>query len=127
MDSVRLGEVIEALPFVEFGIQIDIVGIAEQLVELLLVRSMRALDLSVQLGRAGFKVVMAGSFVCKIPVELRLELMVVVRPDLANAGWESDVHLNVMSQNLLGNQNGYMHCRYVAEATTWRRWFGRRT
>ena len=42
-------EVIEALPLVEFGFQINIALAGEEFVELLLVGSIRSLDLAVQL------------------------------------------------------------------------------
>ena len=48
------GEVIKALPLVEFGFQIDIAFVGEELVELLFIGSMRSLDLAVQLGPVAF-------------------------------------------------------------------------
>ena len=43
------GEVVEALPLGQFGLQIDVTIIAEELVELLLIGSVRSLDFSVGL------------------------------------------------------------------------------
>ena len=37
------GEVLEALPFIAFGLQIDVTLVAEELVELLLIGSVRSL------------------------------------------------------------------------------------
>ena len=44
-------EVIEAFPFTQSFLKIDITFVAKQLIEFLLVRSMRSLDFSVQLWR----------------------------------------------------------------------------
>ena len=44
------GEVIEAFPHRQFGFQIDISFVVEKLVELLAIRSVRSLDLAVELG-----------------------------------------------------------------------------
>jgi hypothetical protein len=52
MGAVWPGEVVEALPFGELGFEIDVTFVAEKLVELLLVRSVGAFDLAVELGRA---------------------------------------------------------------------------
>ena len=54
MGSVRPGEVIELFQFGQFGVQIDISGVTEQLIELLLVGSVGSFDLAVKLERAGF-------------------------------------------------------------------------
>jgi hypothetical protein len=37
---MRLGEVVELLPFREPGLKVDIVGVGEELIELLLISSM---------------------------------------------------------------------------------------
>ena len=46
------------------------------------------LDLAVQLWKTGFEAGMADALVFDMPVELGLELMTFVRPDLANAQWD---------------------------------------
>ena len=81
-------EIVEALPLVELRLQIDVALVAEQLVELLLVRAMRTLDLAVQLRGASSDVRVADALVLDVPVELRLELMTVVGPDLPDSKWE---------------------------------------
>ncbi len=43
------GEIVEALPVGELFLEIDIIPVGEELVELLLVRAMRTLDLAVEL------------------------------------------------------------------------------
>ena len=82
-------EVIEAFPFIEFGFQIDVSFVAEQLVEFLLIGSVRAFNLAVQLRRAALDIGMADAVVLDMPVELRLELMAIVCPDLTNAKWKA--------------------------------------
>ena len=59
MCAVRSVDVIKALPFVQFGLEIYVALIAEKLVELLAVRAVRTLHLAVELGRATFDVGMA--------------------------------------------------------------------
>jgi hypothetical protein len=44
---VRPREVVEAFPLVQFGFQIDIVLVGQDLIELLLVGAMRAFDLTI--------------------------------------------------------------------------------
>ncbi len=44
MSAVRPGEVVEPFPFVQFGFQIDVIFVAEQLIEFLLIGSVRSLD-----------------------------------------------------------------------------------
>ena len=47
---MRSGQVIESLPMSELFLEIDIILVGEELVELLLVSAVRALDLAVELG-----------------------------------------------------------------------------
>lgn len=69
------GEVVEAFPFIEFGVQIDVALVAEQLVEFLLIGSVRSFDFAIQLWRAALDVGVADAMVLDMPVELRLEFM----------------------------------------------------
>ena len=85
MGAVGAGEVGEALPFLELGLEVDVAFGAETLGELLPVRPVRALDLSIGLGRAGLDVRMPDALVLDVRVELGLELMAVVGADLTNA------------------------------------------
>ncbi len=85
---MRSGEVVEALPLIEFRLQIDVALIAEQLVEFLAVWPVRAFDLAVQLRRAAPDVVVTDALVLDMPVGLRLELMAIVGSDLTNAKGE---------------------------------------
>jgi len=75
-------QVVEALPLGELFGQIHVVLVAEQLVELLLVGSVRPLDLAIQLRRARLDVGMPDALVLDMPVEPGLELVAVVGADL---------------------------------------------
>jgi hypothetical protein len=57
--TVRSGEVVELLPFGEPSSKVAVVGVGEELIELLLIGSMRALNLAVKLRRSGFDIGMA--------------------------------------------------------------------
>lgn len=74
---MRSGEIVEALPFIEFCFQIDVAFVAEQLIELLLISSLWAFDFSVQLVRASFDVGLTNALVLDTPVELGLEFMTI--------------------------------------------------
>ena len=82
---MRSGEIVELLPLGESCTKIDIVGVGEELVEFLFTRSMRSLDLSVQLRRRGFDVGVTNAQVLNMPMELSLEFMVIVRSNLADS------------------------------------------
>ena len=69
------GEVVEALPLGQFGLQIDVILVAEELVELLLIGSVRPLYLAIELGRAWLDVSVTDALVFDVPVEFCLELM----------------------------------------------------
>lgn len=56
MRAVRSVEVVEALPFAQFCFEIDVSFVAEKLVEFLSIRSVRSLDLAIQLWRAAFDI-----------------------------------------------------------------------
>lgn len=85
MRAVRPVEVVEALPFVQFGFEIDIAFVAKQLIEFLPVRAVRPFYLAVELGRASFDVSMADTEIFDVPMERRLELMAIVGPDFPDA------------------------------------------
>ena len=71
------GEVVELLPLGQFGLQVDFTRVAEKLVELLLIRSVGSFDLAVKLRRAGLDVGVADAFILDMPMEFRLELMIL--------------------------------------------------
>ena len=47
---MRSGEVVEALPVSELFLKIDIILVGEELIELVFISSVRAFDLTVELG-----------------------------------------------------------------------------
>ena len=47
---MRSGEIVETLPVGELFLEIDVILVGEELVELLLVSSMRTFDLAIELG-----------------------------------------------------------------------------
>ncbi|GEM_PF-4292355 len=49
---MRPREVIEALPFGQLGPQIDVIGVGEQLIELLFIGTMRTLDFAIEIASA---------------------------------------------------------------------------
>jgi hypothetical protein len=78
-------EVVEVLPDLELLVEIYVVLVVQQLVELLLVRSMRPLHFSVQLGRPGLDVYVPNAGIFDMPVELRLPFMAAISTDLLDA------------------------------------------
>ena len=88
MCAVRSGEVVKPFPFVEFGLEIDVTFVAEKLIELLLIRSVRSFDFAVELRCAAFDVGVPDPEIFDMSMELGLELMTVVSSNLANAEWE---------------------------------------
>ena len=74
---MRPVEVVEPLPFAQFCFEIDVSFIAEQLVEFLAVRSVRSLDLAIQLRRAAFDIGVPDAEILDVPVEFGLELVAV--------------------------------------------------
>ena len=74
-------ELVEAFPFCQFLVQINIIDIVEQLIELRLIGPMGALQLAVELWRARLDVDVANAFIFDVPVKLGLELVPAVGPD----------------------------------------------
>ena len=72
-------EIVELLPGSELLVQIDIIGVRQQLVELLLVGSMRSLDLAIQLRGSRFDVYVPDTLVLHVPMEAGLPLMSAIR------------------------------------------------
>jgi hypothetical protein len=85
---MRPGQVVEALPFGQLGLQIDVVLVGEELIEFLLVGSVRPSDLSVELRRCGFDVGVPHTLILDMPVEFGLEFMAVIGPDFTDAEGE---------------------------------------
>jgi len=69
------GEVVEAFPLIEFLVQIYVICVGQELIKLLLIRAVRSLNLSVELGRPGLDVHVPHTQVLDMPMEFGLELM----------------------------------------------------
>jgi hypothetical protein len=82
---MRTKVVVEALPFFQLLVEINIVGVIQQLIKLDLLRPMRPLHLSVQSRRphTNESVIDAEDF--HVPVKFGLELMSVVGADSVHA------------------------------------------
>ena len=85
---MRSSKVAETSPFVEFGFQIDVIFIAKKLIKLLLVGTMGRIVFAIKMRGAPFVVGVPDSEVFDMPMELRLELVAIVCPHLANAEWK---------------------------------------
>ena len=88
MRAVQSSEVVEAFPFVEFSLQINVAFVAEKLIELLLIGTVRSLDFTIELRRAPFDVGVPDPEIFDMPMEFGLELMTIIRAHLANAEWK---------------------------------------
>ena len=64
-------EIVEALPLGQPLLQIDIALVAQELIELLLIRAMGALDLPVQLWGTGLDVDVLDALVREVPMKQR--------------------------------------------------------
>ena len=74
-------QAIELLPRLKFLLQIHIIGIRQQLVELLMIRPVGSLNLPVKLRRSRLDINMHHAPVFNMPMELGLELMPFVSSD----------------------------------------------
>jgi hypothetical protein len=83
-------DIVELLPCGQFLVEINVIGVGQQLVEFLLVGPVRSLDLPVQLRGPGLDVHMPDALVLDVPVKLGLVLRENPIPqeetDLAPAG-----------------------------------------
>ena len=86
---MRSVEIVEAFPFVQLGFEFDIAFVAELLTEFLSIRPMRAFHFAVQLGRTALDVGVADAKILDMPMELRLELIVIIRPNHRGCGTET--------------------------------------
>lgn len=124
MRAVRSSEVVEALPFVEFSLQINVAFVAEKLVELLLIKTVGTFDFAIELRGAPFDVGVPDPEIFDMPMEFGLELMTVVGPHLANAEWElfddminevDGVCLSMLLVDLEGANSGCIVDRRILE------------
>ena len=86
--SVWCLEVVEVLPLIEFGFEIDVAFLALQLIKLLAVGAVLSFHFSVEFGRAALDVCMADTDVVDMPMELGLELMAIIGSDFSYPEWE---------------------------------------
>ena len=126
MCAVRSSKVVEALPFVEFSLQINVALIAEELIEFLLIGTVRSFDLPIELRRAPFDVGVPDPEIYDMPMEFGLELMTIIRAHLANAERElfndvfneiDGVCLSMLFVDLEGANSGSIVDRGVLEPT----------
>lgn len=85
MGAMRPVEVVEAFPFIEFSLEIDVAFVAEQLIEFLTIRPVRPLNFTIELWSAAFDIGMSNAKIFDVPMELGLELMAIIGSDLTNA------------------------------------------
>ena len=88
MCAVGSSKVVEALPFVEFSLQINVVFVAEKLIELLLIGTVRSFDFTIELRSAPFDVGVPDPEIFDMPMEFGLEFVAIIRTDFTNAEWE---------------------------------------
>ena len=88
MCAVRSSKVVEALPFVEFSLQVNVAFVAEKLIELLLIGTVRSLDFTIELRSVPFDVDVPDPEIFDMPMEFGLEFVAIIRTDLTNAEWE---------------------------------------
>ena len=126
MRAVRSSEVVEALPFVEFSLQINVAFVAEKLIELLLIGTVRSFDFAIELRGAPFDVGVPDPEIFDMPMEFGLELMTIIRAHLANAEWKlfddminevDGVCLSMLFVDLEGANSGCIVDRCVLEPT----------
>ncbi len=126
MRAVGSGEVVEPLPFVKFSLQIDVAFVAKKLIELLLIRTVGSFDFAVELRSASFDVGVPDPEIFDMPMEFGLELVAIIRANLANAEWElfddvvdevDGVCLRVFLVYLEGANSGGIVDRCVLEPT----------
>ena len=126
MCAVGSSEVIEAFPFVEFSLQINVAFVAEKLIELLLIGTVRSFDFAIELRGAPFNVGVPDPEIFDMPMEFGLELMTIIRAHLANAEWKlfddminevDGVCLSMLFVDLEGANSGCIVDRCVLEPT----------
>ena len=119
-------KVVEALPFVEFSLQINVAFVAEKLIELLLIGTVRSFDFAIELRGAPFNVGVPDPEIFDMPMEFGLELMTIIRAHLANAEWKlfddminevDGVCLSMLFVDLEGANSGCIVDRCVLEPT----------
>ena len=83
MCAVWSSKVVQALPFVEFSLQINVAFVTEKLIELLLIGTVRSLDFTIELRSAPFDVDVPDPEIFYMPMELGLEFVAI----MLNGSW----------------------------------------
>ncbi len=89
MGAMRALVVVEVLPLRETGFEIHIALVVQELVELLLIRAVGALDLPIELRGPRLDVDVPDALIGQVPVEEGLELMPAVGADRVDAEGEA--------------------------------------
>lgn len=96
MSAVRSSKVVETFPFVEFSLQTHVAFVAEKLIELLLIGTVRSFDFTMELRSAPFDVGVPNPEIFDMLMEFGLELMTIVRAHFANAEWKLFDNMNAV-------------------------------
>jgi len=88
MGAMRSIEIVEPLPLHEFLFEVHVILVRYELVEFLLVRPVRSLNLSIELRASRLDVYMPNSHVLDVPVKLGLPLVAAVGPERLDAEGE---------------------------------------
>ena len=85
--------VVEVFPGLQLCRYVQIIHVAEQLISLRLICSVRALNIAVQVRHLGFDIHMPHSWVFDMPVKTSLKLMPPIRPNGADPEGELFDHI----------------------------------
>ena len=87
MGAVWPVEVVKPFPFTQSCFEIDVAFVAEKLIELLLIGTVKSFDFAVELRGAPFDVGLPDPEIFDMAMEFGLKFVTVVGPHLANAEW----------------------------------------
>ncbi len=76
--------IVEVLPSLQLGMEINIIRVGQQLVKLVLICSVGTLYFAIQLWRLGFDIYMPHSQIFPMPVKASLKLMAPIRSHRAD-------------------------------------------
>src|SRR4030095_7494659 len=85
--------IVEVLPSLQLCVEIDVIGISQQLIKLGLIRSVGPFVFAVQLWRLGFDIHMPHALVFDMPVKASLKLMTSIGSDGADPEGELLDHI----------------------------------
>jgi len=96
--------VVESFPLGQFLVQINIVGVSQQLAELLAVGAVRSLDFAIELGRTRLDVDMTDPFIFNLPMKQSLKLVA----SIGSYGMDSEGEL---LDNVVNEVDGVFLCK----------------